>query len=103
MREVGITDAMGGLETTFDQITALSRNCKFSDCKHMNETGCAVIEAVEKGEIDKSSYENFLKMEREKAHFESTISEKRKKDKEFGKMVKNIEKDLSKVNAKRKK
>ena len=103
MREVGITDATGGLETTFDQITALSRNCKFSDCKHMNETGCAVIEAVEKGEIDKSSYENFLKMEREKAHFESTISEKRKKDKEFGKMVKNIEKDLSKVNAKRKK
>jgi len=93
MREVGITDAKGGLETTFDQIITLSSNCKFSDCKHINETGCVVIEAVKKGEIDKSSYENFLKMEREKAHFESTVAEKRKKDKEFGKMVKNFKKD----------
>lgn len=100
MREVGITDSTGGLETTFDQITALSQNCKFSDCKHMNETGCAVIEAVEKGEIDKNSYENFLKMEREKAHFESSVAEKRKKDKEFGKMVKNFKKDKKKLNNK---
>lgn len=96
MREVGITDTSRGLETTFDRIIRLSLNCKFNDCTHINEVGCAVIEAVENGEIDKKSYENYLKMEREKAHFESTIEEKRNKDKEFGKVIKNYKKHLRK-------
>ncbi|HRN46614.1 MAG TPA: ribosome small subunit-dependent GTPase A [Niabella sp.] len=93
MREVGIADTAIGLETTFDRIISLSQKCKFKDCTHTNEIGCAVLDAVEKGEIDKKSYENYLKMEREKAHFESTIEERRKKDKEFGKMIKNYKKD----------
>ena len=94
MREVGIADASGGLEITFDQIFQLSRDCKFKDCTHTNEVGCAVLEAVEKGEINRASYENFRKMEREKAHFESTIAEKRKRDKEFGKIMKNYKKEI---------
>jgi len=57
--------------------------------------GCAVLEAVENGEIDNASYENYLRMEREKAHFESTVAERRKKDKEFGKIMKNYKKDLN--------
>ncbi len=96
MREVGITDTTSGLETTFDRIIRLSLNCKFKDCTHTSEVGCSVIEAVENGEIDKRSYENYLKMEREKDHFESTVEERRKKDKEFGKMLKNYKKDMSK-------
>ena len=96
MREVGIADTSGGLETTFDRIIRLSLNCKFKDCTHTNEVGCSVIEAVENGEIDKKSYENYLKMERENAHFESTIEEKRKKDKEFGKVIKNYKKEMKK-------
>ena len=93
MREVGIADSASGLEITFDKIVILSQNCKFKDCTHTNETGCSVIEAVEKGEIDRNSYENYLKMEREKAHFESSIAERRKKDKVFGKIIKNYKKD----------
>jgi ribosome biogenesis GTPase len=94
MREVGIADTTSGLETTFDRIVYLSGNCKFNDCTHTNETGCSVIEAVENGELDKNSYENYLKMEREKAHFESTIEERRKKDKDFGKVIKNYKKNF---------
>jgi len=75
-----------------DKIINLSLNCKFKDCTHINETGCSVLEAVEKGEVDKASYENYLKMEREKAHFESTIAEKRKRDKIFGKIIKDYHK-----------
>jgi len=96
MKEVGIADDSGGLETTFEIIIRLSLNCKFKDCTHTNEIGCSVIEAVEKGEIDKKSYENYLKMEREKSHFESTIEERRKKDKTFGKMLKNYKTDMKK-------
>lgn len=94
MREVGIADTTGGLETTFDTILHYSTACKFKDCTHTNEIGCSVLEAVESGEIDKNSYENYLKMEREKAHFESSVAEKRRKEKVFGKMMKNYKKDM---------
>lgn len=97
MREVGITDSEKGLEVTFDDIINISANCKFADCKHINEAGCAVIEAVENGIIDKNSYENYLKMEKEKQHFEMNLIEKRKKDKQFGKMVKQFKKDIKKI------
>lgn len=92
MREVGITDSKDGLEITFSEIIELSKGCKFKDCTHTSEVDCAILKAVEIGEIDKSSYENFLKMEREKEHFESTVAEKRKKDKDFGKMIKHFKK-----------
>ena len=93
MREIGMADSDGGMEATFDTIINLSRACKFSDCKHIHENGCAVLEAVENGELDKASYENYLKMEREKIHFQSSIAEKRRKDKEFGKMYKAFKKN----------
>ena len=96
MREVGIIDTANGLETTFEKVLSLTQNCKYKDCTHTNEIGCAVLEAVDKGELDKSSYENFGKMEREKSHFESSVVERRKKDKNFGKMVKNYKKDMGK-------
>jgi ribosome biogenesis GTPase len=88
MREVGIADSAGGLEITFDKIHELSASCRFKDCTHTTEIGCAVLEAIENGEIDEASYQNYLKMEREKAHFESTIEERRKKDKIMGKILK---------------
>jgi len=96
MREVGIVDSTYGLESTFDIIFSLSQNCKFKDCSHTSETGCSVLAAVEKGEIDRTSYENYLKMEKEKTHFESSVVERRKKDKDFGKMMKNYKKDMNK-------
>jgi ribosome biogenesis GTPase / thiamine phosphate phosphatase len=96
MKEVGIADTEGGLEITFNMIISLSQNCKFEDCTHTSETGCSVLEAVEKGDLDKALYENYLKMEREKTYFESTVAERRKKEKEFGKFVKNFKKDKNK-------
>ncbi len=96
MREVGIADTTGGLETTFDAITRLAQECKYKDCTHTTEAGCAVLAAVETGEIDRASYENYLKMEREKAHFEATVAERRKKDKAFGKMIRNVKMGIRK-------
>lgn len=100
MREIGIADASDGLITTFDEIYGFSEQCKFNDCTHTNETGCAVIEALEQEKIDRNTYENFLKMEREKEHFERSASEKRKKDKAFGKMLKNFKNDMQKISSK---
>lgn len=90
MRELGMTNQEGGLELTYDQIAELAENCRFSDCSHENEKGCAVIEAVEDGTLPEEMYNNFLKLKREQEHFTSTVHEKRKKGKEFGKMVKEV-------------
>ncbi|XOV94120.1 MAG: ribosome small subunit-dependent GTPase A [Bacteroidota bacterium] len=90
MREVGIADSASGLEMTFDQIYALAEDCKFNDCTHQNEKGCAILEALDSGELHQETYDNFMKLEREQAHFSATVYEKRKKDKAFGKMAKAI-------------
>ena len=92
MREIGIADAEIGLEITFEKIINLSKQCKFKDCTHTNEIKCAVLEAIEKGEIDSSLYENYQKMVKEEKHYEATVAEKRKKDKDFGKMIKQFKK-----------
>ena len=90
MREVGITDNASGLEITFEQIYELAKDCKFNDCSHQNEKGCAVLAALDSGDLHEETYENFMKLEREQSHFLATVHEKRKKDKAFGKMVKQV-------------
>jgi ribosome biogenesis GTPase / thiamine phosphate phosphatase len=92
VREVGIVDTARGLETAFDKIGYFAQRCKFKDCSHLNAAECAVLEAVETGEIDRDAYANYLKMEREKTHFETSVVERRKKDKSFGKMLKSFKK-----------
>lgn len=92
MREVGIGDAASGLETTFKNILHLSQKCKFKNCTHIHEDGCAIIKAVESEEIDKASYDNYLKIERERTFFESSQTERRKRDKSFGKILKDYKK-----------
>lgn len=93
MREVGVTDVEGGLEVTFDHIAELAKNCKFTDCTHTVEIGCAVLAAVQHGEVDQASFANYQKMKNEAALFRSSVAERRKKDREFGKMVKRYKKD----------
>jgi len=92
MREVGLTDMTEGLRMSFEDINELSKKCRFADCTHIHEKDCAVLCAVNSGKIDSDSYENFLKMIREKNHFESTEIEKRRKGKDFAKMVKEVKK-----------
>ncbi len=94
MREVGIADSTSGIQITFDKIYELSQQCKYIDCSHVHEAGCAVIEAVEQGEIDEETYQNYLKLEKEKKHFETSSIDKRRHEKIFGKIIKRYKQDL---------
>jgi ribosome biogenesis GTPase / thiamine phosphate phosphatase len=96
MREVGITDTAAGVEMTFDDILNLSQDCRYNDCSHTNEDGCAVLTALENDELNPESYENFLKMEKERMHFESNARERKKKGKDLGKLIKNMKKNNNK-------
>jgi ribosome biogenesis GTPase len=96
MKELGMTDNTEGIVTTFQEIVNIAKTCKFPDCKHVNETGCAVIDALNNGTIDKDSYDNYQKIQKEQERFQTSVAEKRKKDKVFGKMIKNYYKDKEK-------
>ena len=94
MRELGMTDNIEGINTVFEEIYNLSLKCKFSDCKHINETDCAVLKAIGEGLIDKASLENFQRLQREQQRFQTTVAEKRRKERIFGKILKNYKKDI---------
>ena len=96
MRELGITENMEGIQSTFQEIFSLSLKCKFPDCTHVNESGCAIIEALAKGIIDKATLDNYKKIRREQQRFQTSNAEKRKKDREFGRMYKSIMKEKKK-------
>lgn len=88
MRELGIVGAGEGLELSFEEFTALAAQCRYADCTHRHEPGCAVRAAVEAGELQEDRYANYLKLRKESDHYAMSYLDKRKKDKAFGKMVK---------------
>jgi ribosome biogenesis GTPase len=90
MRELGAFDVESGIETTFNEIAELSKQCLFTDCSHTNEKGCAVLAALNEGAIPKKRYENFIKMSKESKYYSMSYLEKRQKDKDFGKMIKSV-------------
>jgi ribosome biogenesis GTPase len=96
MREVGMIESSSGLELTFSQIKELSSGCKFTNCTHTDEPGCKVLEAVDEGTISFEELENFKKLERQAEHFSATVANRRKKDRSFGKMAKEIMKHKKK-------
>ena len=71
MRELALWDSDEGVTATFEDIEALAEACKFRDCGHTNEPGCAVRAALEDGELDEARWRSFQKLGRELAHLES--------------------------------
>ncbi len=92
MRELGNFDVDQGIDQTFDDFVHYAKQCRFADCSHTHEKGCAVIAAVQDGDIDEERYENFIKLKKESDYYDMSYHEKRQKDKSFGKMIKNYKK-----------
>jgi len=85
MRELGIISNESGISSTFNEIEELSDQCRYKDCTHTVEAGCAVLEALERGEISEERYNNFIKIYKESLYNEMSYVEKRQKDKKWGK------------------
>ena len=73
-------------------ISDYAKSCHFKDCTHTSEPGCAVLEAVDRGQLDRKVYESYLKLRREAWHFSTSEHEKRKRDKSFSKLVDEVKK-----------
>jgi ribosome biogenesis GTPase len=96
VREFGLAiDDTGSLAEMLD-ISDYAASCRFSDCKHIDEPGCAVLAAVKNGSIDRKVYESYLKLRREVRHFATSEHEKRKKEKSFSKLVDEVKRHHAK-------
>lgn len=65
MRELGVWNIEDGIDTTFKDIEELSQHCRFNDCRHETEPGCAIKEALLNGELSQKRWNNYLKLQKE--------------------------------------
>jgi len=98
MREIQVWGDEDGLETAFEDIEELAENCRFKDCSHINEPGCAVQEALENKTLDEKRFSNYLKLKKEYAYLsdrqtmKASVIEKAKK-KNISKYIKELKKN----------
>lgn len=95
LREIGLWEVDGSIEETFADIAELSLQCKFTDCSHAHEPGCAVQSALGDGSLEPGRYESYLKLKKEADYIESKSSvtkqqERKAKEKKLGKKIKEI-------------
>jgi len=92
MRALPVTDVSDGIDLLFDEITTLAAKCKFNDCNHDREPGCAVRRAIEQGELDPDRLARWQKLRLEDAHNSASLAQSRARDKALGKLIKSVKK-----------
>jgi ribosome biogenesis GTPase len=90
MRELQLADAGGGIDEVFADIVELAQGCRFADCQHESEPGCAVRAAIEAGTLEVERLARYRKLAREDARNSEAIWKRRARQRGFGKMVKGI-------------
>jgi ribosome biogenesis GTPase len=88
MRELQIVDVDDGIDAVFADIVELASQCKFSDCRHNGEPGCAIRVALEQGVLDDDRLKRFEKLQREDRRNSETIAEAHARQQRFGRMTK---------------
>lgn len=83
MRELGMWDAGEGLERAFSDIEALAKACRFPDCTHTSEPGCAVLAAIQSGELTNERWQSYQKLASENAYAEDAAGYLAAKEKKF--------------------
>ena len=94
MRELGLLSANEGVNKGFEDIIELAGACRYADCSHTQESGCAILAAIAEGELSEERYAGYLKLRKESEHYEMSYLEKRKKEKAFGRFIKTAKKSM---------
>lgn len=76
MREFGLWRTEGGVENTFEEIETLAAHCRFSDCRHIDEPGCAVLSAIQNQQLEQRALDHYLKLQRESRYIESKTDQR---------------------------
>ncbi|MDO9519925.1 MAG: ribosome small subunit-dependent GTPase A [Pseudohongiella sp.] len=87
MRELRVAELDQSLGAVFEDIQLLAKQCRFADCGHETEPGCAVLRAIQEQKLDDRRLANYRKLMRENALATATLAEKRSQGRDFAKMV----------------
>lgn len=98
MRELQLTDAAWGIDNLFSDLRDLATQCRFRDCKHLTEPGCAITDAIKNGVIDEARLGRWRKLIDEEEYNSSSLFERKSKDKSLGKTVRGFQKFNKKRN-----
>jgi ribosome biogenesis GTPase len=91
MRELGMADAELGVRQMFEDVEALAHQCRFADCGHDSEPGCAVKAALEAGELTEERLESYRKLSREEALNAETIAERHARSRATDKLHRRVQ------------
>lgn len=88
MREFGVTfEENASEENLFPEIIKIAESCRYNDCRHIEENGCAVLTALENGSLESVVYDSYIKLLKEQRRFQVSADEKKRMNKQFGKMT----------------
>ena len=90
MRELQLVDVGDALDDVFSDVAALAGQCRFTDCGHESEPGCAVQEAIAHDTLDRERLSRYQKLQLEDRRNSESIAERRSRDKYFGKLIKSV-------------
>jgi len=94
---LSLWEADAGLDILFGDVEKLTKLCRFRDCNHLSEPGCAVREALDTGKLDVKRWESWLKLQKELAHIEVRKEGKlRLQEKQWGKQIAKYQRQLRK-------
>jgi ribosome biogenesis GTPase len=90
MRALRLHDTAEGITAVFDEICDAATECRYADCQHEGEPGCAVQLAIDNGKLDPERLKRWRKLQREDLHNTQSIAEARKRQKQFSKSVNRV-------------
>ena len=90
MRELQLVDVGAALDDVFSEVAALTGKCRFTDCEHESEPGCAVQAAISDGTLDPERLRRYRKLQSEERRNSESMAERRSRDKSFGKLIKSV-------------
>jgi len=96
MRELSLSDVKGGLEVVFADLSEIASGCRFNDCAHTVEPGCAIMAGIERGELDAARVERWKKLVAEDAFNAQSLQERRAQGKAMTRMIKATTKSKAK-------
>ena len=93
MRELQLVDVAAGIDDVFADVSAIAGACKFADCQHETEPGCAVLAAIEDGRLEAERLRRYRKLAAEDAFNSETLAERRERSRATGKLIRAIQRE----------
>ena len=90
IRELQLSDCEAGVSLLFEDIETLAQSCRYKDCRHLSESDCAVKAAVNEGNLSSRRLANYNKLMAEQERNSETIAEKRRRERDFGKLCRSV-------------